>query len=95
MVKIWYEVDESRGQVGAPNDMYEGTEISKTAWCCLIQDFEGLQSLREHLGEGFEHITATTFETETGDYENIWVTWGSPSYASDNWYYPVEMKVEA
>lgn len=78
-----YVIDETKGQVGDPNP--------NSAWCCLIQDYEGLEALREHLGEDFEDITAASFETETGDYENIWVTWGQPSYASDNFYYPVDL----
>lgn len=87
MVRIWHEIDETKGHKGDPNP--------GSAWCCLTQNFEDLEIMREHLGEGFEDITAASWETETGDYENIWVTWGYPSYAADNIYYPVEQKVES
>jgi hypothetical protein len=59
-------------------------EMSTMAFCCSIQDTESLEAIQEMLGD--DTITAAQFITENGDYDNLHIRFGYPSFRhSVNW----------
>jgi hypothetical protein len=68
----------------APSRKYTLTEVPMTdehdslSYCNTIQDSETLDIIREMLHD--DDITAAIFDTSNGDYDNLHIGYGSPSF---------------
>lgn len=57
------------------------------AWACLIQNGEAIDYLNEMLKR--DDITSAYFTTHTGEYDDIYIAFGYPSFAYPRRYFKV------
>lgn len=63
-------------------------ELESLAYCCAIQDSETLDSIKQQLND--DDITSAIFDTSNGDYDNLHINYGYPSFRHHDTWHKVE-----